>query len=85
MSSPGGSQYREYRRSRTPSRDRNMRGAQGSQQGNKRGSSNGRKQEGNYRVNSLAVEEPVLSNDEYRPVFTNSNMYPSCPDYNFPN
>ena len=58
-------------------------GTQYSQHGNKRGSSNGRKPEGNYRVNSLAVEEPVPTNDEYRTVFTNSNMYPNCPDYNF--
>ena len=69
MSSPGGSYYMEYRRSRTPSRDRNVRGSQSSQEGNRGDSSNGIKQEGNYRVNSLALEETDPLNDEYRPVF----------------
>ena len=86
MSSPGGSQYREYRRpSRTPSGDRNRRMSQGHQHGGRRGSSTGRKTDGNYRVNSLAVEEPVHTNDEYNRVFTTNKMYPNCPDFSFPN
>ena len=87
MSSPGGSQYREYRRpSRTPSGDRNRRMSQGNQHGGRRGSSTVRKTDGNYRVNSLAVEETAQTNDEYNnTVFSTKNMYPTYPDFSCPN